>query len=104
MPAANSASPYPEPGELQARAADLADAEARYQITVDEPAASEGDRIDAAEALDRAQTRMQEVTSAEREADAEAGLVAAREAWGPEWLTWQPMPDIDPGPEIDLGS
>jgi hypothetical protein len=104
MPLADSASAYPGRGELQARTADLADAEARYHITVDEPAASEGDHIDAAEALDRAQTRMQELTWASREADAEAGLVAAREAWGPEWPAWLSMTDIEPGPEIDLGA
>ena len=37
-------------------------------------------------------------------ADAEAGLVAAREAWGPEWPAWLSMNDIKPGPEINLGS
>jgi hypothetical protein len=79
MPPADSPSPYPGPGEQHARTADLADAEARYHATLDEPAASEADRIDAADNLERAQTRMRELTPAEAQ-EAEAELVAAREA------------------------
>jgi hypothetical protein len=101
MPTSGSSSPYPGPGEFQARTADLADAEARYHATLDEPAASEGDRIDAADNLDRAQTRMQELIATEaQEADAEAGLVAARAAWGPEWPAWLSMNDIEPEAEM----
>ena len=58
-----SGSPRPGPGELQARTADLADAEARYHADLAEPGASETDRLDAAENLDRAQARMLELTS-----------------------------------------
>ena len=40
-----------------------AEAEARYHAAVEEPAASESDRTEAAENLDRAQNLMQELTS-----------------------------------------
>jgi hypothetical protein len=71
MPAADSASPHPWPSELHDRTADLADAEARYHATLDEPAATEGDRIEATENLDRAQTLFRELTCSPLMADAE---------------------------------
>lgn len=80
MPSPGNANPRPGPGELQARTAELAEAEARYYAGLAEPGASEADRIDAAEALDRAQALMRELTfeppapgteSAEPEAEAE---------------------------------
>jgi hypothetical protein len=44
-----------------------------------------------------------ELTAAEaREADTEAGLVAAREAWGPQWPAWLSMNDTEPIPEADM--
>jgi hypothetical protein len=62
MPSPDNAHPRPEPDELQARTAELAEAEARYNADLAEPGASEADRIDAAEALDQAQARMRELT------------------------------------------
>jgi hypothetical protein len=101
MPPADNASAHPVPGELHARTADLAEAEARYHATLDEPAATEGDRIEAAENLDRARALIREVVSAEaHEADAEARLVAAREACGPEWPASLSMNDIEPGADM----
>jgi hypothetical protein len=71
MPAAGNPSPHPEPGELHAHTASLADAEARYWATLEEPAASEGDRIEAAENLERAETRIRELTCSLPGPDAE---------------------------------
>jgi hypothetical protein len=62
MPPAENASPHPGPGELRARTAELAEAEARYHATIDEPAASEGERIEAAKNLDRAAPVLDEMS------------------------------------------
>jgi hypothetical protein len=65
------------PGELHARTADLADAEARYWATFDEPTASEADRIEAAESLERTQISMHELTCSPPVPDAEPEAEAA---------------------------
>jgi hypothetical protein len=95
-----TADPGPDPGELRARTADLADAEARYHSTLDEPEAAEADRIEAADNLGRAKTRIRELTAAEAE-EADAELEAQRQAWGPEWPYWLSSNNID-FPEADL--
>jgi hypothetical protein len=69
--AAGSASPYHEPGELEARTPALADAEARYWATVEEPAATEADRIEVAENLERAPALIRELTCSLPAPDAE---------------------------------
>jgi hypothetical protein len=96
MPAAD---PRRGPGELRARTADLADAEARYHATLGEPEADEADRIEAAESLDRAQTRMRELTAAEAE-EADAELESQRQARAPEWPYWLSMTDIEPEADV----
>jgi hypothetical protein len=66
-----------QPGEAEAVMAALADAQARYWATLDEPQATEADRIDAADNLDRVQTLTLELLTphgAEPEAEAEASV------------------------------
>jgi hypothetical protein len=35
-------------------------------------------------------------------AEAEAEILARRQAWGPEWPYWLSLNDIEPDPEADL--
>jgi hypothetical protein len=55
---------------------DLAAAEGFYWATLDDPYASEADRIEAAENLDRAQTLMQELVAEPLQAEAQSQLEA----------------------------
>jgi hypothetical protein len=93
---AGSASTISEPVGLQARTAALADAEACYWATVDEPAASEADRIEAAENLESTRNRIAELTLT----DAEAELAEAGGARDPRWPARLSLNDIEPEAEM----
>jgi hypothetical protein len=40
--------------------------------------------------------------SADEAAAAEREILAAREAWGPEWPSWLSMNEFDPQPEAEI--
>lgn len=49
--------------ELESRSQGLQDAEANYWAIVDDPQATEADRVEAAEMLEEAETRVRELTT-----------------------------------------
>lgn len=63
------------PYELESRIQGLQDTEANYWAVMDDPEATETDRVEAAELLDEAETRIRELTAAPIAAETAANLL-----------------------------